>query len=687
MKIVDVPSSTLGREGGAWLYQMVQSCLLKDQNYFSFMENLRNLLKGEHWKNIKGISKNQIKMVVNLAHAHIRTLVPTLFFQNPSVDALPTSPIHAGKETTWNGILNNTIDRINFAEEFKKFVLDACLYPEGVMKDITKKPERETSEVKNEGPAIWMDQGSPVHLRISPSQLLVDFRAKDRDLEKARFIAIRYKKTYQEIKNHPIYGKNFKIERNSSSGGTLSTGNLVSNRGFDDPEFDNLHRQPNTYGNEDEYTIYEVWINQLISNDGKFKLYRQMCVLVDGQDEPLRELEIWDAVMGEGFNEYPVTRLVLNPIPDDLPQSELGVWQGMQMAMNWLISRVTELVENDKTIVTMDVGKVKNAAKAKEQIMNGRSREVVEVTGPDAFNLIQPSFVGRDNYTLVNMLQSYIQQVSGVGQNRRGGSGIRTATEASLIDKGTEIKTDEKVSVVEKAILRIIRKMAMIIRSLVKSDLGTSWVFRIGGDVGAIKWLNFTAEDIQWMPEIRLRVNSFRKQDSMQDLQKFGGLLQSALQLYSIYGPTIRVDILFQRLLESAGIYDATRIVGDMDKQSLLQTIELSGLMSGVPTPVTEEQNHPAHLQVIEQFRQSEFGQQLMAAAPELADRLAQHEQEHMMQMQIMQEKAQRMQAAANPFAVAGTGGSPSPQSVANGETSGDRSAIQAIPGGNGEFS
>ena len=159
------------------------------------------------------------------------------------------------------------------------------------------------------------------------------------------------------------------------------------------------------------------------------------------------------------------------------------------------------------------------------------------------------------------------------------------------------------------------------------------------------------------------------------------------MQLYSIYGPTIRVDILFQRLLESAGIYDATRIVGDMDKQSLLQTIELSGLMSGVPTPVTEEQNHPAHLQVIEQFRQSEFGQQLMAAAPELADRLAQHEQEHMMQMQIMQEKAQRMQAAANPFAVAGTGGSPSPQSVANGETSGYRSAIQAIPGGNGEFS
>jgi len=686
MKLVATPSSKLGEQGGKWFHELIQASIRKDRNYFNAMQGLRNYLKGDHWKNLKGVSKDQIKMVVNLAHAHIRTLVPTLFFQNPSVDCVPTAPQHAGKEMTWNGVLNNTIDRINFAEEIKKAVLDACLYPEAVVKDVLKRPENETSEASSDGPKVWMDQGAPVHLRISPMQLIVDYRSKDRDLDNARFIAIRYKKTYQEIKNHPIYGKNLELTRDKTTGGAATTGNLVNAKQFDDPDFEQNTKSDANFAGENEIVIYECWVNQLISDNGEFKLYQQMFVLAEGQNTPLRELESWESVMGEGFNCYPVTRIVLNAIPDDLPQSEVGVWQGMQQAFNWLISRITELVENDKTVVTMDASKVMNPAKAKEQIMKGRSREVVEVTAPDAFNIMQPSFVGRDNYTLLNLLQAYIQQVSGIGQNRRGGAGIRTATEASLIDQGTRIKTDEKVSIVEKFLIRILNKTCMMIRGLVKKDVGTSWVFRIGGDVGAVKWVNFTSEDLQWTPEIRLRVNSFRKQDSMEEMQKFAGILQQGITLFQLYGPTVRVDLLFQRMLESAGIYDSSRIVGDMDKQQLLQTLELAGLISGVPTPVTEEQNHPAHLQVIEQFRQSPFGQQLMQTAPELADRLAQHEQEHLMQMQIMQEKASRIQAAANPFAAAGMSENPTPQSTANTETRGDRMPMTALPGGNGEF-
>lgn len=686
MRIVTNPVSKLGAKGGKWLKDHIDASLQKDQDYFGFMTNLRNLLTGEHWKNIKGVTKEQVRMVVNLSHAHVRTLVPTLFFQNPSVDCAPTAPQHAGKEQTWNGVLNNTIDRIGFADEVKKVVLDAVTYPEGVMKDVCKRPENASSEASTEGPKVWLDEGAPVHVRIAPSQLIVDHNCKDRDVENARFIAIRYRKPFQEVKLHPVYGPNVERSLESSFSVAPTTGNLVANTKEDYEDWDSPEKKVTTIANEAQVTIYEVWIHQLISVDGEIKLFRQMCVLMEGQDKPIRELETWDATMGEGFNRFPVTQLILNPIPDRQPQSELGVWQGMQMALNWLISRITQLVENDRLLYAVDPSKIKNFNKFRQQFYSGRARELVEVNDMNnPINIIQPTFVGRDNYSLINLLQQYIQQVSGIGQNRRGGSGIRTATEASLVDEGTRIKTDEKVDVVSKFLIKVLNKSAMIIRSLVKRDVGTGWVFRIGGDIGAVKWVNFTAEDIQWNPEIRIRVNSFRKQDSMQEMQKFAGLIQQAMAMFQMYGPTIRVDILFQRMLESAGIFDASKIVGDQDKQTLLQTLELAGIISGVPTPVTEEQNHPAHMQVIEQFRQSPFGQQLMANAPEIADRLAQHEQEHTAMIEMLQMKAQKMQMAANPFAVVGNSDA-TPQSAANQQTTGDRTAVQAVPGGNGEF-
>lgn len=686
MKIVQKTAAKLGSAGGKWLKDLIDASIEKDRNYFDFMTNLRNLLTGEHWKNIKGVTKEQVRMVVNLSHAHVRTLVPTLFFQNPSVDCAPTAPQHSGKEQTWNGLLNNTIDRINFADEVKQVVLDAVTYPEGVLKDVCKRPENATAESGNQGPKVWLDEGAPVHVRISPSQLIVDYNCKDRNVDNARFIAIRYRKPFQEIKLHPIYGKNVERDLKSSIAPSISTGNLVGKTHEDFEDWENPERKVTTIANEEQVTIYEVWVHQLISVDGEIQLYRQMCVLMEGQDAPIRELATWDSVMGEGFNQFPVTQLILNPIPDRPPQSELGVWQGMQMALNWLISRITQLVENDRLLYAVDPSKIKNFTKFRQQFYSGRARELVEVTDMNnPINIIQPTFVGRDNYSLINLLQSYIQQVSGIGQNRRGGSGIRTATEASLVDEGTRIKTDEKVDVVSKFLIKVLNKTAMITRSLVKRSLGTGWVFRIGGDIGAVKWVNFTAEEIQWNPEIRIRVNSFRKQDSMQEMQKFAGLIQQAMALFQMYGPTIRVDILFQRMLESAGIFDASKIVGDQDKQTLLQTLELAGIISGVETPVTEEQNHPAHLQVIEQFKQSPFGQQLMANAPELADRLAQHEQEHMQWMQALQEKAQKIQMAANPFAVVGNSEA-TPQSAANQQTSGDRTAVQSVPGGNGEL-
>lgn len=684
MKIVKKPSKKLGATGGAWLKRLIDSAILKDHDFFGGMKLLKNLLSGKHWENVKGVSKQQIKMVVNLAHSHVRTLVPTIYFQNPSVDCAPTHPKHAGKEQTWNAVLNNTLDKIRFTEEMRKVTLDAVVFPEGVMKDIALRVDQTPTELGSDGPNVWLSKGSPAHVRIAPDQLIVDHLVADRNVDNARFIAVRYRKPLHELKMHPIYGKNVKLENKITQ---RTMGNDVNPIGRDEHDWETHDSTLVGMPEEELVTIYEVWVHQLVSVDGKFQIYQQMLVLLEGQDEPIRELTPWEEVMGKGFNRFPVTRLVLLPIPDAAAQSELGVWQNMQMALNWLMSRITKLVESDIQIFGADSSKIKNFAKFRQQFNSGETRLLAEISAPGALELFQPTFVGRDNYQLVNLLLQFIQQVSGIGQNRRGSSGIRTATEASLVDEGTKIKTDEKVAVVSSFLREVLHKTCMIIRGITANQ-GSSWVFGVAGDAGAVKWVNFTDDDISWLPEIRIRVNSFRKMDSSQEMQKIAGLVELGMKMFQLYGPGVRVDTLFARLLEAAGIYDAGKIIGDQDAQMMLQTIELSGIIVGVPTPVLESHNHAVHMQVLDAFEQSPYGQQLISQAPELADRLAMHRQEHLMQLQMAQEKAANAQAtAANPFSVVGgESTSPNAQSVAIDQTSGDRTSVSQVPGGNGEF-
>lgn len=694
MKLVDAPAEKLGEEGGKWLHSLIDASLKKDRDYYKFMGNLRNLLSGKHWRNVRGATnKKEIQMVVNLSHAHVRTLVPTLFFQNPSADCAPTAPQHSGKEQTWNGIINNTLDKIDFATEAKAVVLDAVLYPEGVMKHVVNKPDtKPTSESGSSGPTVWLTKGSPVHVRIAPVQLIVDYLVADRDINKARYIAIRYKRPLHELKKHPIYGKN--IKKDSKVTKTPTTGNMVNYNPQDVWEdWETKDKKDIGDTGEELVTIYEVWIHQLISPyDDKVQIYQQMCVLLEDQNEPIRELTPWTEVMGEGFDQYPIDQLILLPVPDAPASSELGVWQDMQMALNWLISRVTELVENDRLLYGVDPTGVKNYPAFKEKFYKGRSRELFEVMDgrnpADVMSIVQPTFVGRDNYALVDLVTRFIQQVGGIGINRRGSAGIRTATEASIIDKGIELKTDEKVDTVAKFLKRVLIKNTMMTRSLVKTDLGVQWVFRIGGEVGSVKWVNFTAEDINWLPEVRIRVNSFRKMDSLQEMQKYMGLINIALQLFKIYGPVVRVDILFAQLLEMAGIYDSGKIIGDQDKQKMLASIELAGMLAGVPTPVLESHNHAAHLQVDEAFKQSEYGQQIMASSPEFAMALAEHDQLHMMHLEAAAKKAQQVTAQQDPFSAAGMSeDAGNEQSEANDLTAMDRTAVSPTPGGNGEMS
>ena len=390
--------------------------------------------------------------------------------------------------------------------------------------------------------------------------------------------------------------------------------------------------------------------------------------------------------MGKGFHEYPVTRLVLNPIPDSLPSSELGVQHSMQVALNWLVSRIIGIVEQEKIVVGVDNTKLKYPKKARKQLNSGRPVEHVEVTEPGAFEMTQPSFVGRDNYQLVGMIQQFLQQISGVSQNRRGASGVRTATEASLIESGMQIKTDEKVDIQRTFLKHIVKQMMRIIYAIVQElPDGAKYVVRLAGETGTVQWQNVTSKDLAWFPDVEIEVDSFRQRDQQQEVQKLMAAWQVAMQMKQMQEP-IRLDILAAQLFEQLQIRDVGKMLFNTQDEMLQQSMELVMMSLGMDAEVKPDDNHPVHMAAIQAFRNTPIYEQLDAA---VRDKIEEHDARHEAAMeQVQQPEGAGLGQLTNPFEEGGSNGVmvPTEANIARQATADDRRVTTSTPGGGGQY-
>ena len=680
--LVENPKAKLTKEGTKRLFSLIEQSERQDRGYFRFMAVLRDLVKGQHWKHLKQSAKDreQTKIVINLAHAHVRTMLPTLFFQHPSVKCYPMLPIHEGKDEVWEAITNSTLERIDFKDEVKEVTFDSIVYPEGVFKWIVNRPDVDTAEAGYRGPVPWLSMSAPGPVRLSPIQLIVDYLSTNRDLKQARFISIRYTKTLSELRHDPRYSipkdwkpvdstaKTAQDQRNDPFLLWDSGGDQVKKT----TDFDEL------------ITIHEVWIKELVDDDKVMWHHEQMCVLMEGYDLPIRQLDSWENVMGKGFHDYPVTRLVLNPIPDSLPGSELGVQHSIQTAINWLVSRILGIVEQEKVVVAVDNQKLKYPKKIKKQLASGKPIEHIEVTEPQAFEMIQPTFVGRDNYQMVGMLQGFLQQISGVSQNRRGASGVRTATEASLIESGMQIKTDEKVDTQRTFLKRIVKQMMHIIHALVgELEEGQKYVVRLAGETGTIQWQDVAPEDLAWFPEVEIQVDSFRQRDQQQEVQRLMTAWQVCMQAKQMNEP-VRMDILLKQVLEAMQVKDIGKMIFATQDEMLQQSMELVMMSLGQPAEVRPDDNHPVHRQAIQAFRNTPIFGQL---DPEVQDAIEEHDARHEAAMAEQQKpQGSKLGLGTNPFeSQNGQPMVPTEANIARQETQYDRQE-QAEPGMGGQL-
>jgi hypothetical protein len=629
MRLVKLRATTLSDDAVSCIHQLVLKAEKRDAAglFADCKVNLARLDTGQgKGKRNTSLNRGPTKIGINLPHAHIRTLAPTLFFREPTVRAFPLNPNQEVSAVAWEALINAYLARSGYVELTKEVVLASTIFSEVWKKWIYVKGDSQTDTQKRVnlresgggltehnyiGSMPWGEGDTIVGIPIMPMDVITD--ATNRRIEDSRFIAIKYTKLLSELKEDPRYSKGAEHFRNLEL--KLASRNMTqaASLGVDVPF--------TLTDKEDTINIYEVWIYQLV----EFKLYKQIVVITD-EGVLIRELLTWEDVCGDNwYGGYPFNKLELNPIPDSIGKSELATWSDLQNSLEWLLSKLITQVDRRKIVYKYNTEVAKNPTKALNQLHSGNPVEYIECNDSDRplLETTPQAPASSDEWNFVSVLQALIQQVTGVGQNRRGGAGVRTATEASIIEQAARVKEDDKVSQVASFILRDIKILIGLMRSFVDRD----FVFRLSGKIGGVKWGQFSRDDAIWSPDVEVEVESFRASVSQERMQAYAQALTLGSQLAPIIGNTVRLDKLYARLLEELKIPNPGEIVNGDSSAEIKQMTEIILIILGAPAPVLPTDNHLVEKQTIEAFVASEIYAKLPPAAQMgIAEHYEQHE-------------------------------------------------------------
>lgn len=684
MRLVKTRRESLNERQTGQLLELIEASEKVDRPIFQTMQRNRDFLKGDQWKHIKVRGKKSIPQVVlNLWYAHVKSKLPSVFFKEPTVLVDPTTPLEERKAPIWQLLLQNTILRNGYKKETKRSSLDTLVFGEGWKKVVYIK-EAEDDEGRGGGPLTetphqatrWMSLGIPASIRVPPQSVVVDLLAAGRDPDFARFIAIKYFKPLEEIYADP---RNDNLPPRAS----LNTGDLrvaARNKRFGEEDMVSpVEYSPTTAQQDsdgDVVSFYEVWVYQLVG----LKLYKQMLVIMPGAKEPIRKPVPWEDLVGAHFPGYPVHQLTFNDVPDSTAMSDLTPWEDVQWAVNWIASKALDALERHKRITTVMPQMLASKNKGMAQLKGPSSHEFIEVSDHTALNEYSVQGVSIDHYRMIDSLTALAQRISGITENQQGASGIRTATEAALIDRTSQSKLGLDVDAMRDFLKVDIEKLAALIRHVADRP----FVFRLVGDVGPIEWQQFTPEDIDWAPDINIEVDSFRDAGQQEEIQKWTTLLGAGGQLFQFYGPMVRLDLIYAKLMEAAGVDNPEEFLGDLVDDRLHQMIEIVEMTQGNEAPVLPTDAHEVHRDVVLDFLNSDTGQ---ALAPEIQQVLLAHAEQHEQLLQEQQSKQQGPKTPSFDNFFAGGNGAATPANAARSATAREREATPEVPGTGGQRS
>lgn len=374
---------------------------------------------GDHWRGQSG----QDQITINMSFSTVNTIVPYVTGAEPDFMVEPysgkASASSARLITAWLNRLWRS-SRVEGNAHLERAVHDYLVYGDGYLKQSYNIHDIDIDGEIMEIADLWVDRLNPWDVWIDP---VAD------GLHNARWVAHRLFLPKSVVQESDKY-KFTKDLGSWSSMGAEDTGR--------DPE---AMKVADGDGEDDLVAIIEFYD----------KLNKRLIVFSEGTDMPLR---VVDGI------ECPIVQLGNYIIPNNPYHSgEMEQLWELQVELNKTRSQmITHRKRNVQKYVAQEAALDE---KAKAALQSSTVNELIFVKGAvDPDSVIRPLQVAQlssDAYNISDVITRDIYEISGVNEYLRGGTPAisRTATEATIIESASNVKSQHKLRQVESFVQRI----------------------------------------------------------------------------------------------------------------------------------------------------------------------------------------------------------------------------------------
>lgn len=509
-------------------------------------------------------------IVLNEIYPVVQYNLPSIFFRNPKAFLKPKHPTFiksvrdpvSGKKITvqadsvksartQEGTINYILPEIRYKQEVRKVLMDALLFPYGVMWHGYKGSFGMTEEN-----SLYIEDEKIFVKRISPLRFGKDPAVTMENIDDGKFVYRRVDMSLQDL----IEDDELNVSKQLK--GVKGFGDKLPSGGQDASPFTGNVAMPSSLLDvtTKEYRdsslcnfvkVYEVFLRPTRKEKREGKKGK-ILLITDEQEEPLREND-WD-IMAEGF---PAVALMFNPVPDQMfPLPDIDTYKTIADQKNVIVNlQLRNAQENSKLYVGISKGDVYNEEEL-EHIQKG-DQTIILFNGDTPVNqrmTVQSGGGGasQELYIIDQRIQKNLEDKSGVTDLKRGflQSGEESATSVKARIAGGAARPRYRQDIMTD----FLKDSIHYLLQLEKQFFTVKDVVRIMGSLD-IEWTEKpTKEDLQADTDVDIDVISMLPEDPEREVQEIMQVL--SLMLEALNNPAV-----MQKLMQENSTLNLTPLI------------------------------------------------------------------------------------------------------------------------------
>lgn len=585
-------------------------------------------------------------IILNEVYPIIQTNLPAIFFRNPRVYLKPRQKTYIAKKfnpttgkkvdtemdsqksaNTQEAILNYTLEKIKYKKETRRVLLDALLFPFGVLWHGYKGDFGMTEEQ-----SLWIKNDSAFVKRICPTRFIKDPSVNISNIDEGSWVGRIIDIPLQDL----LDDDKLNVDKNKIKG-FKGYGERVGkfDRGGDDTKpvnsfgknlldfTDDSYRKSNK---PDFVRTYEIFLRPTKKDKRKGSTGNILLITLD-QEKPLRDNE-W-TIKAEGF---PSKILEFNEIPDAMYGiADIDTYKAIADQKNIITNlQIRNAQENSKVYIAVskdggneeDIQKIQNGDQTillfDGESVNGKL-SVQSASGAASNEL----------YMFTNYIQKNLDDKSGVNDIRRGvlQSGEESAASVKLRAASTSARPAYRQDIMGD----FLKESMDYINQINKQFLPFDDAVRIIGSLD-LQWSDKpTMEEVQADVDVEIDPISMLPESPEEEAEKLNNVLQLFIQgltdpivsrKIAEEGMTVNLTPIIQQLLmrmkiKDPNIFRSIKPEESMGYASVQQLKIAQGNVEAVmhgqqPRPPSPEDDHQTHIGVYQPIMQllQEAGQQ-----------------------------------------------------------------------------